>query len=58
MKKTYQKPKMRTTKLSGEYMLCGSGTTGGSENIEIPEGEHADGNFEELNLRLNSIWKD
>lgn len=53
MKKAYQTPQIKTTRLNTESILCGSQNS----SIEIQENERADGGFMELNLRSKSIWE-
>lgn len=56
MKKAYQTPQIKTTRLNTESILCGSPQSQNS-SIEIQENERADGGFMELNLRSKSIWE-
>lgn len=56
MKKAYQTPQIKTTRLNTESILCGS-TPSQNSSIEIQENERADGGFMELNLRSKSIWE-
>lgn len=56
MKKAYQTPQIKTTRLNTESILCES-TQSQNKSIEIQENERADGGFMELNLRSKSIWE-